>query len=134
MKNKMLLTIVFTIFTAPSFSWAASLLPIEVVNQRMDAYNSHDIKKFMALYAENISIYTYPDVKLAEGKEHLESIFKPMFAQAKDGPQVKIVKQVENGSYVINEEVVNYSNENKKYVSIYKVEKGLITEVRFVRE
>lgn len=113
-------------------SWCASLSPIQIVNQRMEAYNNHDIKKFMALYAENISIYTYPDEKLASGKVHLESIFKPMFTEAK--VRVVIVKQVENGSYVINEEVVNYSGSNKKYVSIYKVENGLISEVRFVRE
>lgn len=134
MKNKMILTIVFAVLAAPSFSWAASVLPIDVVNQRMDAYNNHDINKFMLLYANNISVYTYPDSKLASGKEHLESIFKPMFAQGKAGPQVKIVKQLENGNYVINEEIVTYANEDKKYISIYKVEKGLIAEVRFVRE
>lgn len=130
MKNKILLTI--AIFIMPSFSLAENALPIEVVNQRMTAYNNHDIKKFMALYAENISIYNYPDSKLAGGKEHLESIFKPMFAEA--NVKVTIINQVENGNYVINEEIVNYSTKNEKYVSIYKVEKGLITEVRFVRD
>lgn len=98
----------------------------------MEAYNNHNFKRLIDLYAENISIYTYPDSKLAEGKPNLESIFKPLFAEGK--VKVKIIKQIENGSYVINEEIVSYPNENKKYVSIYKVEKGLITEVRFVRE
>lgn len=132
MKNIILLTMVITTSTMSLLSWAESFLPIEVVNQRMAAYNNHDIKKFMDLYAENISIYTYPDSKLAGGKEHLESIFKPMFAEG--DIKVKIINQVENGNYVINEEIVTYSNTDKKYVSIYKVEKGLITEVRFVRE
>src|SRR5690606_33830273 len=104
----------------------------EVVNLRMDAYNSHDISAFMALYADNITVYTYPDIALASGKAHLESIFAPMFAEGRIG--VKILSQMENGNYVINEEVVNYAGSNKKYVSICKVEEGFITEVRFVRE
>ena len=115
-----------------SHSCGAELSPIEVVNKRMEAYNNHNFKAFIDLYAESISIYTYPESKLAEGKPNLESIFKPLFAEGK--VKVKIIKQIENGSYVINEEIVSYPNENKKYVSIYKVEKGLITEVRFVRE
>lgn len=132
MKTKILLAILITAFAIPSLALAASLTPITVVNQRMAAYNNHDIKKFMALYSDNISIYTYPDLKLSNGKEHLESIFKPMFTEG--NLSVKIIKQVENGNYVINEEIVNDSNTHKKYVSIYKVENGLITEVRFVRE
>jgi hypothetical protein len=105
---------------------------IEVVNKRMDAYNGHNIKSLIGLYSENISIYTYPNLKLSDGKAHLESLFMSMFSE--ENVHVKIVKQVENGNHVINEEIVSYSGKDKKYVSIYKVEKGLITEVRFVRE
>jgi hypothetical protein len=132
MKNFFVLLILTTASVVSSYSWSKDLSPIEVVNKRMEAYNNHNFKALIDLYAENISIYTYPDSKLAEGKPNLESIFKPLFAEGK--VKVKIIKQIENGSYVVNEEVVSYPNENKKYVSIYKVEKGLITEVRFVRE
>ena len=132
MKNIFVLLIFTTSLVISSHSWSKELSPIEVVNKRMEAYNNHNFNGLIDLYAANISIYTYPDSKLAEGKENLESIFKPLFAEGK--VKVKIVKQIENGSYVVNEEIVSYPNENKKYVSIYKVEKGLITEVRFVRE
>jgi hypothetical protein len=105
---------------------------IEIVNRRMDAYNRHDIKNLIDLYSESVSIYTYPSLKLSDGKAHLESLFTSMFSE--QDVHVKIVQQVENGNYVVNEEIVSYSGKDKKYVSIYRVEKGLITEVRFVRE
>lgn len=132
MKNIFVLLIFTAALVMSSYSWSKELSPIEVVNKRMEAYNNHNFNRLIDLYAENVSIFTYPDSKLAEGKPNLESIFKPLFAEGK--VRVKITKQIENGSYVVNEEIVSYPNESKKYVSIYKVEKGLITEVRFVRE
>ncbi|RYY77237.1 MAG: hypothetical protein EOO52_07095 [Gammaproteobacteria bacterium] len=132
MKNLFSLLMLVTALVMSSHSWSKELSPIEVVNKRMDAYNKNNFDGLISLYSENISIYTYPDSKLAEGKANLEAIFKPLFAEGK--VKVKIIKQIENGSYVVNEEIVSYPNESKKYVSIYKVEKGLITEVRFVRE
>ncbi len=41
---------------------------------------------------------------------------------------------MDNGPYVINHELVTNDGKETKYISIYKVEKGLITNVSFVRE
>lgn len=108
------------------------LSPLEVVNKRMHAYNQHDIKAFLKLYSESVEIYTYPDKPLAGGKAHLQSIFEPMFEEG--DVAVKIHRQIEKDSYVINQETVIYLGKKTDYVSIYKVVDGLITEVRFVRD
>lgn len=39
-----------------------------------------------------------------------------------------------NGPYVINHEIVTQNGKEQKYISIYKVERGLISSVSFVRE
>ena len=106
--------------------------PLTVVNQRMDAYNQHDLNKFLATYNDNVQIYTYPDKRLAEGKAHLKSIFEPMLKEGK--VKVKIHHQIQKDSYFINHETFSYRNTETEYVSVSKVENGLITEVRFIRD
>lgn len=110
-----------------------SLSPLDVVNARMEAYNNHDIDAFIKVYSDDIQIYTYPNVAIGKkGKAHLRSIFEPMFSEGL--VSVKIHEQISQGGYVINHETVTYAGKDTKYVSIYEVENGLITNVQFVRE
>ena len=106
--------------------------PLEVVNQRMDFYNHHNFEKFIKLYSDSVKVYTYPDKLLASGKDNLTSIFKPKFSSK--SIQVKIITQINNGNYVINQEIVTENGMDTKYVSIYEVRNGFITSVRFVRD
>ena len=106
--------------------------PLEIVNKRMGFYNQHNFEGFIKLYADDVKIYTYPDKLLGTGTENITSIFKPKFAAK--SIQVKIVSQMNNGSHVINHEIVTEDGIETKYVSIYEVRDGLITSVRFVRD
>ena len=106
--------------------------PIDIVNLRMQAYNDHDLVKFLSVYSDKVRIYTYPDKELAKGKEHIKSIFEPMFKEK--NISVKIHHQIGKDGYVINHETVNYDGKKTEYVSIYEVRRGLITSVRFVRD
>jgi len=132
MKSTSLAFIILSILTLPAFSADNKPSPLDIVNKRMDAYNKHDLKSFLATYAENVEVYTYPTTSLAKGKEHLKSIFEPMFKE--NTLHVTIHTQLENDSYVINHETVEFLGKKTKYLSIYKVENNLITEVRFVRD
>lgn len=105
--------------------------PLEVVNKRMQYFNEHNYKEFIKLYDTDVAIYTYPDKLIGKGSDRLASIFKSDFENKL--VSVKIVSQMHNGSYVINHEIVTNSGKTTKYISIYKVERGLITKVRFVR-
>lgn len=132
MKSALLTFIALLILAFPACAADSKPSPLVIVNKRMDAYNKHDLKSFLENYAENVEVYTYPNTSLAKGKEHLKSIFEPMF---KEGlVHVTIHTQLENDSYVINHETVEYLGKKTKYLSIYKVENNLITEVRFVRD
>ncbi len=105
---------------------------LEIVNHRMQAYNSHNLEDFIALYAEDIEIYTYPDSLLGKGKAHLQSIFEPLFS--KKSVHVDIHYQLSKDSYVINHETVSYNDNKVDYVSIYEVKNSLIQSVRFIRD
>lgn len=132
MRSTFLAFIALSILSFPTFAANGKLSPLTIVNKRMDAYNKHDLKSFLATYAENVEIYTYPTTSLAKGKEHLKSIFEPMFKEG--AVHVTIHTQLENDSYVINHETVEHLGKKTKYISIYKIEDNLITEVRFVRD
>lgn len=106
--------------------------PLEVVNQRMGAYNDHDLSSFMAAYAEDIGIFTYPAKSLGKGKKHLRSIFEPMFEEGT--VQVEVHHQIAKDSYVVNHETVREGEKATEYVSIYEVRNGLIQSVSFVRD
>ena len=97
----------------------------------MDAYNAHDLGAFMALYASEIEIFTYPDVSLRSGLDHLRGLFEPMFTSG--SCEVEIVDQIVMGDHVISDERVTVDGATKRYVSIYEVADDLIKTVRFVR-
>ena len=107
-------------------------LPLDVVNQRMSAYNRHDLHAFLDVYSDGIEIFNYPDRSLGKGKEHIRSIFEPMFEEGV--VQVAIHHQITKDSYVVNHETVTYGDTTTEYVSIYEVRDGLIRSVRFVRD
>ena len=106
--------------------------PLDVVNQRMRAYNEHDLDAFLSTYSEEIEIFTYPDKSLGKGKKHIEQLFSPLFREG--SVHVEIHHQITKDSYVINHETVVHGNEETEYVSIYEVRNGLIRSVRFVRD
>jgi len=110
----------------------SNLTPLEVVNKRMSYFNEHNYDDFIKLYNTNVKVYTYPDNLMGTGSDRLGSIFKSDFESK--SVAVKIVNQMNNGSYVINHELVTNDGKETKYISIYEVEKGLITSVSFVRD
>lgn len=129
---KKILVLSLLVISASIFA-KENLTPASVVNSRMDAYNRHDLASFLNNYAEDVQVFTYPNIPLGnKGKSHLKSIFEPMFKEAK--VSVKIIHQIAQGRYVINHEIVSYDGNEQKYVSIYEVENGLIKTVQFVRE
>lgn len=110
----------------------SNLTPLEAVNARMSHFNQHDLTAFLSSYHKDVKIYTYPSKLLGTGSNRLASIFEADFNEK--NIHVEIINQMNNGPYVINDEIVTRADKETKYVSIYEVQKGLITSVRFVRE
>ena len=106
--------------------------PLDIVNQRMSAYNRHDLSALLETYSDSIEVFTYPHRSLGKGKEHLRWVFEDMFEKAVT--QVEVHHQFTIDSYVVNHETVNYGSKTTEYVSIYEVKNGLIQSVTFLRD
>ncbi|MEM7762445.1 MAG: nuclear transport factor 2 family protein [Pseudomonadota bacterium] len=130
---KTLLALILAALSLHAVADDSDLTPLQIVNARMAAYNAHDIDAFLAVYSEDIQIYTYPNIALGtKGKAHLRGIFEPLFDEGQ--VNVEIHQQITQGNYVINHETVSFAGKDTKYVSIYEVKDGLIVSVQFVRE
>lgn len=132
----MLKTILLLILAAPvaaqdSPSTMPTLTPLELVNLRMQHYNERHVDAILALYADDVEFYAYPDRLLGKGKPHLRRVLEDTL---KDSTAVRISHQIVRGRYVVSEEEVTYGGKERHYISIYEVSDGLIRSVRFIRD
>ena len=102
--------------------------PLDIVNQRMSAYNNHDLPAFLATYADDVAIFSYPDKALGKSRKHMRDLFEP------GTTQVVIHHQIAKDSFVVNHETGTDGDHVTEYVSIHEVRNGLIRSVRFVRD
>ncbi|PAE38054.1 nuclear transport factor 2 family protein [Bacillus sp. 7884-1] len=105
-----------------------------VVEKQIECYNSQDIEGFASTYADNITVYTFPDNTITlRGKQALierytETFKKKMFAEIKNRSIV--------GNKVIDWEIATngLTRESTSLMAIYEIEDNLISKVWFIRE
>lgn len=106
----------------------------QVVQQQIEFYNTQDLQGFASTYADDITVYTFPDNTITlSGKQALidrysETFKKKMFADIKNRSIV--------GNKVIDWEVATngLTGESTSLMAIYEVENNLISKVWFIRE
>ena len=106
--------------------------PLSVVNKRTRALADHNFSDFMSTYAENVEIFVYPDKPLGKGKEHVKTLFAPMFK--KGDVEVEVAHQLVSDSFVVCESITSFSDKSETTIAIYEVRDGLIQSVRFLRD
>jgi hypothetical protein len=132
MSKTILLLLLAASATASSMPAAPpGLAPLELVNLRMQQYNERHIDAMLALYADDIEVYAYPDRLLGKGKPHLRRVLEDTL---KDSSPVRISHQVARGRFVVSDEEVTYKGSDRRFTSIYEVSDGLIRSVRFIRD
>jgi hypothetical protein len=105
-----------------------------VVQQQIEYYNSQDIEGFASTYADDITVYTFPDNTITlSGKEKLierytETFKKKMFAEIRNRSIV--------GNKVIDWEIATngLTGESTSLMAIYEIKEKLISKVWFIRE
>ena len=132
MKNTLLAMI--TIFSVLMISLATEIKsPLEVVKDRIDGINQHDLEKFLGAHSEGVHIFSYPDKLVGTpGKSHLAKIFGPLFIEK--SIQEEVHHQIQNGNHVISHETVVRQGKKTVYVYIYEIENGLIKSIRFIND
>ncbi|OZV68077.1 nuclear transport factor 2 family protein [Winogradskyella aurantia] len=103
-----------------------------IVQQQLEAYNQRDIEGFMATYADDITLYNYPNQLTAQGKDQMRTAYTNLFKNAPDLNAI-IKNRIVIGNKVIDEEEVRVNGKTLRAVAIYEIENGLIKKVTFIQ-
>ena len=122
------------LFPLPAQGCGKSTAPEAVVQTQVDAYNAHDIEKFVQCYAHDIAIHDLsgkesPTKGIAELRKDYEWL-----AKAPKDYRVQIVNRLIVGRIVIDvERVLGLPKENgtPEVVAIFEVRDGKIKNVWF---
>ncbi|RYY55453.1 MAG: steroid delta-isomerase [Chitinophagaceae bacterium] len=104
--------------------------PAELAQQQLNAYNAHDLEGFLAPYADDVEIYTFPDKLDAKGKDKM----REMYSFLKKSPTLycKLLNRVVQGNFVIDhEEILGVPGAPFYGIAIYVIRDGKISKVYF---
>ncbi|MFT4780387.1 MAG: hypothetical protein ACI9SD_000056 [Pseudohongiellaceae bacterium] len=103
-----------------------------IVQRNLDAYNARNIDAFMKDYADDVTLYAYPNKLQTEGKDAMRKSYKDWFDRTTDLSAL-VKKRIVIGNKVIDEEQVTANGEVFNAVAIYEIENGKITKVTFIQ-
>ena len=107
--------------------------PEILVQQQLNAYNLRAIDAFLAPYADDVELYTFPDKLIAKGKEQMRKTYEQMFKQTTE-LHCEVTKRIIQGNTVIDHEsVTGFGSKPLTAIAIYTIEKNKIVKVHFVQ-
>ena len=116
---------------------AQNSAPETIVQANLDAYNAHDIERFMSFFSEDVTMYNFNDGKqTANGIAAVRAIYEPYF---KASPELhsKILKRTVFDNKVIDHEYITGARGSKEafeIVLIYEVNNDKITKMTAIRK
>tara|TARA_R110002073_G_scaffold53840_4_gene138902 strand:- start:105304 stop:106479 length:1176 start_codon:yes stop_codon:yes gene_type:complete len=105
--------------------------PRFVIEKQLEAYNNRDINAFVKVYADDVKVYDYPRNLRYEGVKELRRRYTAFFRNNKD-LHCEIIKRIESGNTIIDEELVTASGRKINGVAIYEITNGKISSVTFL--
>lgn len=104
-----------------------------VVQRQVEAFNAENIDAFAACYTENVVVANFPTDTLYTGNSTLKSGYKRFF---ENNPKttVEVVKRIQIGDIVIDEEIVTRSGRTNHQAAIYRIVNGKIASMTFIHE
>ena len=106
--------------------------PVVPVQAQLEAYNARNIEDFLSPYAENVTVYDFPEKFLYEGKAIMRMRYSSFFDSTPD-LHCELVNRIVLGNKVIDEESVTANGIKFHAIAIYEVEGGKISKVTFIR-
>jgi imidazolonepropionase-like amidohydrolase len=108
--------------------------PAAVVQRQVEAYNAHDVERFVATYAEDAEIFDSPGAAAPRlsGRESIRADYSALFRDFPDS-HCTVVNRVLEGPYVFDQELCTFAQTAAplRATSIYLVEGALIKRVWF---
>jgi hypothetical protein len=108
----------------------------DAAQRQLDAYNARDVEAFLAAYAADCTVRSFPaGTLLMDGREAMRDRYATLFADHPD-LHCELVHRVEHESFVIDHEHVTglRAGEVVHAVAVYEVRDGLIANVWFLRD
>lgn len=135
----MMATCTFALATAGVLSLAASLAqaapatPVEVVRAYADAANRHDVDAVLALYAEDVRKYRFPDTLASEGRASNREKYVRNFAENPD-LKVRILDMTVLADKVVSHDLVTglASGKTSEEIVVYQVDGDHIRNIVYV--
>lgn len=107
--------------------------PATIVQKQVESFNSENLDAFAACYAENVVVLNYPNDTLYVGNKTLKANYKRYFENSPK-TEVEVVKRIQIGAVVIDEELVYRAGRTNRQVAIYEVTNGKIASMTFIHE
>ena len=107
--------------------------PAIIVQKQVASFNSQNLDAFAACYAENVVVRNFPNDTLYVGNKTLKANYKHYF-DTSPKTTVEVVKRIQIGDVVIDEELVYRSGRTNRQVAIYEVTNGKIASMTFIHE
>ncbi len=107
--------------------------PEQLAQAQLDAYNARNVEAFLAPYAEDVAVYSFPQKLQYRGKAEMRKVYAGMFNDLPDLHCTLVSRMVQGDVVIDQESVVFRSGEPPlKAIAIYKIENGKIAEVYFI--
>ena len=108
--------------------------PVQVVQAQVEAFNARDLERFVRCYSPDAVLEDGQGAVMARGHDAFRALYGQLFAQSPN-LHAEIVRRIQVGSYVIDEEeVVGFNFEGfpseMRTADIYRVEGQTITQTR----
>lgn len=105
---------------------------VDVVQEQLDAYNAHDLARFVACYSEQIEVFRPPAVApVLQGIAALSAHYQQNRFNLPE-LHASLVNRMVSGNIVVDHEAVQgLSEQSISAIAVYQVEAGLIQRVWF---
>ena len=106
--------------------------PEDPVQRQLDAYNAHDLERFVAEYRDDVNVYRPPATEpLVSGKKAFgEHYAKNRFTLA--DLHARLVNRIVSGNIVVDhEDITGLPEGRRSAIAVYEVVEGRIRTVWF---
>ncbi len=105
------------------------MTPAELAQEQLDAYNAHDLTRFLAVYAEDVKTFRLPALAPSiQGKAAVAELYAQRFTNPE--LHAKLVNRIAFGNKVIDHEYVTGLPQGPfEVAAAYEIKDGLIATV-----
>ena len=103
----------------------------EVVQKHLAPFNKRDLDGFVNCFSEDVLVQRFPNQVMYTGRKVMKENYKKFYEKNKD-VKVSVLNRISLGEYVLDEEQVVISGNQKRQLTIYKVGEGKIQQMTFI--